>query len=176
MIVSFKGISMSHKICFILLTVFFSLVSLKTLASESEQSVIINPGDKVPDFTMMSSNGAPQRLSEQIGHPIMLIWMADCDGCSEALVDWQYLAESSAIDGLKTWVVWKKKKGYKAPWSRLPVLIYDSSNPFSWWFRSSPAVMLINSEGYLDHVFTGNVKPSVSSVSKKFKVWMKASY
>ena len=44
-------------------------------------------GDHVPDFVMPSSNGAPQRLSEQIGKPVMLVWLDACDQCEETLID-----------------------------------------------------------------------------------------
>lgn len=151
----------------------FSVISVKTLAATDEQLVILKTGDKVPDFTMMSSNGAPQRLSEQIGHPVMLIWIDDCNECSETLIDWQYLAESWAVEGLKTWVIWEKEDGDKTPWSRLPVLVYDSNNPYAWWFDSSPAVMLISPDGYLDHVFIDEVKSSRKKVSEQLKVWLK---
>lgn len=147
-------------------------MSVKTLAND-EQLVILKAGDKVPDFTMMSSNGAPQRLSEQIGHPVMLIWIDDCNECSETLIDWQYLAESWAVEGLKTWVIWEKEDGDKTPWSRLPVLVYDSNNPYAWWFDSSPAVMLISPDGYLDYVFIDDVKTSRKRVSEQLKVWLK---
>ena len=57
----------------------------------------LEPGDKVPDFVMPSTNGAPQRLSEQVGSPIMLVWLNNCNACAEELIDWQYLAESWAV-------------------------------------------------------------------------------
>ncbi len=132
----------------------------------------LEPGDKVPDFVMPSTNGAPQRLSEQVGSPVMLVWLKDCNGCAEDLIDWQYLAESWAVEGLKTWFIWQEKEGYKAPWSRLPVLAYQLSNPQAWWFEPSPAVMFISPDGILDHLFIDKVNSRKVEVASDLKLWL----
>ncbi len=132
----------------------------------------LEPGDSVPDFVMPSTNGAPQRLSEQIGQPVMLVWLNECNRCEEELIDWQYLAESWAVEGLRTWFLWRKQEGYVAPWSRLPVLEYQASNQSAWWFEPSPAVMLISPTGVLDYLFIDKVNDRKIEVARKLKLWL----
>lgn len=129
-------------------------------------------GDAVPDFVMPSSNGAPQRLSEQVGNPVMLVWLGDCDSCEETLIDLQYLAESFAVEGLQTWFLWRKNLENKAPWSRLPVLEYQASNQEAWWFESAPAVMFINPDGILDYLATEDVYERKLEVTNDLKLWL----
>jgi peroxiredoxin len=133
----------------------------------------LEPGDKVPDFVMPSTNGAPQRLSEQVGSPVMLVWLDHCDACAEDLITWQYLAESWAVEGLETWFMWRKQDGFSAPWSRLPVLQYEASNQQAWWFEPSPAVMLIDPNGRLDYLFIDAVNSRKTEVAGKLKSWLK---
>jgi hypothetical protein len=132
----------------------------------------LEPGDLVPDFVMLSENGAPQRLSEQVGKPVMLIWLDDCDECSERLIDWIYLAESRAIDDLVTWFVWQPKDDYKAPWSRLPVLRYSADNKDAWLFQPNPAVMLISPDGALDHLFLHEIDERRDEVAGVLENWL----
>lgn len=132
----------------------------------------LEPGDRVPDFVMLSENGAPQRLSEQIGKPVMLIWLDDCDECSERLINWLYLAESRAMDELVTWFVWQPQDGYKAPWSLLPVLRYSEDNKEAWLFQPSPAVMLISPEGVLDHLFLHELDERREEVAGVLTTWL----
>ncbi|MBQ0729463.1 MAG: redoxin domain-containing protein [Oleispira antarctica] len=129
-------------------------------------------GDHVPDFVMPSSNGAPQRLSEQIGKPVMLVWLDACDQCEETLIDLQYLAESLAVEGLQTWFLWRKQTDYTAPWSRLPVLEYQASNSEAWWFKSAPAVMFVSPDGVLDYLVTDSVNDRKLEVSNELKLWL----
>ena len=68
--------------------------SLQLQASES-----LKPGDMVPDFTLPATNGFGQRLEEARGSYLMLIWLGDCNECSERLVRYQLLAESLEIEG-----------------------------------------------------------------------------
>lgn len=132
----------------------------------------LEPGDKVPDFVMASTNGSPQRLSEQLGKPVMLVWLKDCNACAEELIDWQYLAESWAVEGLTTWFIWSEQEEFKAPWSRLPVLAYRDSNQQAWWFEPSPAVMLISPDGILDHLFIDKVNSRKAEVANDLKLWL----
>lgn len=133
----------------------------------------LEPGDNVPDFVMPSTNGAPQRLSEQVGKPVMLIWLDECDRCEEELIDWQYLAESWAVEGLETWVILQKHEKYSAPWSRLPVLEYQASNQDAWWFEPAPSVMFISPDGKLDYLFISKVEERKLEIANKLKVWLK---
>tara|TARA_B100000446_G_scaffold126955_1_gene118944 strand:+ start:1364 stop:1858 length:495 start_codon:yes stop_codon:yes gene_type:complete len=132
----------------------------------------IEPGDLVPDFVMPSENGAPQRLSEQIGKPVMLIWLDDCDECSERLIDWIYLAESRALDNLVAWFIWQSDDDYKAPWSRLPVLRYNANNKQAWLFQPNPAVMLISPNGVLDHLFIDEIDEQRDEVAGVLENWL----
>ena len=133
----------------------------------------LEPGDAVPDFVMFSENGAPQRLSEQIGKPVMLIWLDDCDACAERLIEWQYLAESRAVDELVTWFIWQPKEDYKAPWARLPVLRYSADNKEAWLFEPTPAVMLISPDGVLDHLFLDRLDERKKEVASELNNWLK---
>ena len=132
----------------------------------------LEPGDQVPDFVMFSENGAPQRLSEQIGKPVMLIWLDDCDACKERLIEWQYLAESRAVDELVTWFIWQSKENYKAPWARLPVLRYSADNKEAWLFQPAPAVMLISPDGILDHLFLYRLEERKTDVADVLNTWL----
>lgn len=132
----------------------------------------LEPGDSVPDFVMLSENGAPQRLSEQVGKSVMLIWLDDCDACAERLIDWQYLAESMAVEDLVTWFIWQPKEDYKAPWARLPVLRYDVDNQNAWLFKPTPAVMLISPDGVLDHLFLHRLDERRADVEIVLKEWL----
>ena len=129
-------------------------------------------GDKVPDFVMPTNNGAPQRLSEQIGKPLMLVWLGGCDQCEETLIDLQYLAESLVVEGLQTWFLWRQQADHNAPWSRLPVLEYQTSNTEAWWFESAPAVMFISPDGVLDYLVTEGVNSRKLEVSNELKLWL----
>lgn len=129
-------------------------------------------GDRVPDFAMPAVKGAPQRLSEYIGQPVMLVWLNDCDNCSEDLIDWQYFAESRADDGLKTFFVWNAEKGNTAPWSRLPILEYNKNNKNAWWYGSEPVVMFINPDGILDFIYQDNVEARKSEILDELKSWL----
>lgn len=132
----------------------------------------LEPGDLVPDFVMPATNGAPQRLSEQIGHPIMLVWLNDCDACEEEQIAWQYLAESLSVEGLVAWFVWREEKGDRPPKLRLPVLKYEASNNQAWWFEPSPAVMFIAPGGRLDHLYIDNVDARRTEIADELKQWL----
>lgn len=131
----------------------------------------LEPGDLVPDFALPSLNGAPQRLSEQIGHPVMLVWLNDCDDCTESLIDWQYLAESWASQGLQTWIMWRKQEN-PAPQTPLPVLVYEATNDQAWWFEPSPAIMLIAPNGVLDYLYINDVDLRKAEIAGELKQWL----
>lgn len=159
--------------CQIITLLIFSTLSLQASAGNVFDSKTLNVGDPIPDFVMPATKGGPQRLSEYIGQPVMLIWLNDCDDCSEDLIDWQYFAESRAGDGLKTMFIWQKQKGYKAPWSRLPTLVYENTNKAAWWFESGPAVMFINPNGILDFIATEDIYSGKTQILDELQVWLK---
>lgn len=132
----------------------------------------LEPGDFVPDFVMPATNGAPQRLSEQIGSPILLVWLNDCDACEEEQIAWQYLAESMASEGLVSWFVWREQEGDRPPRFRLPVLKYEASNDQAWWFEPSPSVMFINPAGQLDYLYIDDVDARRTEIANELKQWL----
>lgn len=132
----------------------------------------LKPGDMVPDFTMAATNGFGQRLQEARGSFLMLIWLGNCDECSERLVRYQLLAESLSMDGLKGWFVWTPKGDDEPPKMRLPVLKFDSYWPQSWVFEDQPAIMLINADGRLDHLITGDLNDNYRETEQVLMRWM----
>lgn len=153
-------------------TLFSILTSVHAWAQVNLQAQTLKVGSKVPDFVMPSSKGAPQRLSEQIGKPLMVVWLDECEQCDETLIDLQYVAESLVTEGLVTWFVWRKQNESSAPWSRLPILEYQPSNQQAWWFEPSPAVMFISPDGILDDLITDNVNDRKLEVKSKLKTWL----
>lgn len=153
-----------HSFVGVLLSVFLSV-------STSVQALEL--GEQVKDF-VMPTKGAPHRLSEQIGKPVMLIWLADCDACEEELISWQYFAETMAAEGLVTWFIWRNNSSNQPPWSRLPVLEYNNNNEQAWWVPSdSPyALMLINPNGDLDYLFTTDIQAEQSEISNTVRKWL----
>jgi len=138
----------------------------------SSWAMALKPGDKLPDFVMPADNGWPQRLSEQIGSPVMLIWLDDCDACGETLVEWQYLAESRAHKGLQTWFLYQPKEGDRKTRSRLPLLRYQPTNKNAWWFAETPAVMLVSPDGVLDHLYVKDVDERKDEIATSMDRWL----
>lgn len=165
--------NMFNLLCQILTLWIISSVSLHASAADTVQEGAVTVGEKVPDFVMPAIKGAPQRLSEYIGQPVMLIWLNDCNNCSEKLIDWQYFSESRANDGLKTMFIWQKQKGYKAPWSRLPILVYEKKNKEAWWYGSESTVMFINPDGILDSLYIENIDSRKNEILDELQLWLK---
>lgn len=132
----------------------------------------IQVGDKVPDFVLPASDGWAQRLSEQVGHPVMLIWLDQCDGCEERLIDWQYLAESHAEKGLVTWFIFKPDGDEQSTNSRIPLLEYHSSNAEGWWFDPAPSVMFISPDGKLDQLYLKDIDGRRAEIAGALKNWL----
>lgn len=132
----------------------------------------LKPGDMVPDFTMAATNGFGQRLREARGSFLMVIWLGRCDECSERLVRYQLLAESLSMDGLKGWFVWTPKGNDQPPKMRLPVLKFDPYWEQSWVFEDRPAIMLINADGRLDHLITGDLNDNYRETEQVLMRWM----
>ncbi len=102
----------------------------------------------------------------------MLIWLGDCDECSERLVRYQLLAESLEIEGLKGWFVWTPKGKRQPPNMRIPVLKYQPKWRQGWMFEERPAVMLINADGRLDHLITGDLDDNYQETEQVVMRWM----
>jgi len=151
------------------------LVLILTVGATSALAQTIAPGEKVDDFSLPSANGGwGQRLAEQKGLPVMLIWTDYCDGCEERLSAYQLLAESHAIDGLVSWVIWTPKGNAEAPRMRLPVLSNNGRLKTAWQLEPKPAVMLINRDGVLDHLFTGSLSRRYDDVESVMAGWLAA--
>ncbi|WP_430462585.1 hypothetical protein ACQUQU_07310 [Thalassolituus sp. LLYu03] len=137
------------------------------------QSANLLPGQVVEDFTLPSAVGSwGQRLAEQKGRPVMLIWTNRCNRCEESLAHYQLLAESHAIDGLVSWVIWTPYKEDVPPRMRLPVLENNGRWQTAWQFEPRPAVMLISADGVLDYLFTGNLQRRFSDVEQVMASWV----
>lgn len=142
------------------------------VASNNNEARALKPGDMVPDFTMSATNGFGQRLREARGSFLMLVWLGYCDECSERLVRYQLLAESLSMDGLKGWFVWTPKGEDQPPKMRLPVLKFDPYWQQSWVFEDRPAIMLINADGRLDHLITGDLNDNYRETEQVLMRWM----
>ena len=139
---------------------------------EKVEARTLKPGDMVPDFTMLATNGFGQRLQEARGSFLMLIWLGNCNECSERLVRYQLLAESLSMDGLKGWFVWTPRRGDEPPNMRLPVLKFDPYWQQGWVFEDRPAIMLINADGRLDHLITGDLNDNYRETEQVLMRWM----
>lgn len=138
----------------------------------SSWAMALKPGDKLPDFVLPAENGWPQRLSEQTGTPLMLVWLDGCDGCDEALIEWQYMAESRAVKGLKAWFIYRPEEGDEKTYSRLPLLNYRAENKEAWWFDNAPAVMLVSPDGVLDHLYLKDVDGRKDEIAVSLDDWL----
>lgn len=129
---------------------------------------------ELPDFTMASATDSyAQRLSEQIGNPVMLLILARCDRCEDKLLDFQYLANSYLADDLVTWVVWTPYKKNQPPKLHIPVLNSSLTSTTNWQVRSKTnALLLINREGGLDHQLNGSLKKIIKQAEPLVSQWI----
>ena len=149
------------------------LLSCASWAGETiEPTNSLRPGDLVPDFTLPAVNGFGQRLAEARGAPLMIVWLGRCDECSETLVRYQLLAESLAMDGLKGWFVWTPEGKDQPPKMRLPVLKYEPRWNQGWQFEGRPAVLLIDPDGELDPLLTGDLDDNYPETEKVLMRWL----
>ncbi len=149
------------------------LVLTALLFSAMAQADSLKPGDKVPDFTMPAQKGLAQSLREAVGYPVMLIWLGECYDCPESIVRYQILAESQKIEGLKGWFVWSSENPEnKPPKMRLPMLMFSPELTNAWQFEKKPAVMLINQDGYLDHLILGDLAENYPEVETTLMRWL----
>ncbi|MAD43953.1 MAG: hypothetical protein CMH98_03005 [Oceanospirillaceae bacterium] len=135
---------------------------------------MLAPGQMVDDFSWPSAvQGQPgQRLAEQRGYPVMLIWTDDCHRCEERLARYQLLAQSYRHQGLVTWVIWTPQKNKQPPVIKLPVLEADPHWKTGWQLETTPAVMMINGDGRLDHLLTGGLADNYRATEKLLSVWL----
>ena len=160
---------MGHFIRFL----FLSLAALTVQAAELKSTETLAPGQRVDDFSMPSAIGGwGQRLSEQRGKPVMLVWLDRCNQCEEELVRYQLLAESYALDHLVAWFIWVPRKNDQPPKMRLPVLLNDRKWSQSWGFNPRPAIMLINNDGVLDYLMLGDLSAHYDETEKTLAQWM----
>lgn len=147
-------------------------VLLIALALPLQAQPTISPGQLLPDFSLPAVNGFGQRLAEQRGQAVMLIWLGDCDACHEQLAAYQLLAEGRVNEGLVSWFVWTPAAGQQPPNMRLPVLISQPRWRTGWAFEPRPAVMLINADGVLDHLILGDLDDNYSRVEQRLSRWL----
>lgn len=133
----------------------------------------LQPGQSVADFSLpAASTGWGQRLAEQRGQPVMLILSGRCDRCEERLAAYQLLAESHAADGLVSWILWPPKGRDEAPQMRIPVLINDAASAAARQFGNGPAVVLINRDGVLDQLISGNLNSHYDDTRQQLSRWL----
>ena len=86
---------------------------------------------------------------------------------------YQILAESQEIEGLKGWFVWSSENPEnKPPKMRLPMLMFSPELTNAWQFEKKPAVMLINQDGYLDHLILGDLAENYPEVETTLMRWL----
>lgn len=132
----------------------------------------IRPGDMLPDLTMKSMNGFGQSLKQARGKHLMLIWLGDCSGCENEIIQYQFLAESFAFADLEGWFIWEPKGRKSPPDMRIPVLKYEKQSSTSWLFEDRPAVMLVSPEGRLDHLILGDLEENYKEVELVLIRWI----
>jgi len=155
---------------------FLLLIFLSAAAIAFADNVQLEEGQQVEDFSWPSAHsGEPgQRLLEQRGNPLLLIWTGRCDRCEEQLMQYQALAESHKADGLQAWVIWTPVKEDLPPLLHIPVLTADSYWQTGWQYESRPVVMMIGPQGRLDHLIRGDLKNNYSATKEKLAVWLAA--
>jgi hypothetical protein len=143
-------------------------------ASAADQALKIAIGDKLEELRLPAAKGYGFSLKEQLGKPVMLIWVGDCDTCSSAVKDYSEVASRYEKDNLVTRVIWDADgKSYSsAPSLDLPVLVYDDSLPSTWKVDPVPAVMLISPDGVLDYAFIGNLNRNLEFTNRALAAWL----
>lgn len=163
-----------------LLGIKFNLTLLMLCASLLFASTYLNADEaatKIPDFTMGAANtDYAQRLSEQLGKPVMLLVLARCNGCEKKLLNFQYLATSYAAEDLVTWVIWTPYKNYHPPLLHIPVLNSSLTSSSAWNTQSKTnSLLLINRHGELEHRLSGSLKTITTQAEGLLDQWMAGS-
>lgn len=129
------------------------------------------------DFTMGGVNNEhAQRLSEQLGKPVMLIVLARCNQCEKQLLNLQHLATSYSAQDLVTWVIWTPYKNHQPPTLYLPVLNSTLTANTQWQLTSKThQLLLINRQGQLVHQRQGSLKSLTQQAQPLLAQWLASS-
>jgi len=153
----------------------YSVRSLFLIALLSSASAMaLKPGDPIPDFAMPADKGWPKRISEQLGEPVLLVWLAGCDGCDKDLAMWQDEIHSAVPEGLTSWFLYRPEEGDKTANAKWPMLKYSADNQQAWWFKETPAVMLVSPDGIVDHLFIKDVEYRKKEIAAEVASWLDA--
>lgn len=140
----------------------------------SASAAALKPGDTMPDFAMPADSGWPQRLSEQLGEPVVLVWLSSCDGCDKTLAMWQNEISAQVPGGVKAWFLYRPQEGDKSANANWPMLKYSEDNQQAWWFKETPAVMLVSPDGILDHLYIKDVEYRKKEIAAQVASWLSA--
>lgn len=149
-----------------------SLLSLTLLLSA--QTCALSLGKPVADFSLPSASvNYGQRLSEQIGNPVMLLVLDRCSDCGGALRDMMEIATQYQEAGLVTWVIWTARAKDLPPKLPVPVL----TAPQGWAEQllggnAAPAILLINTEGDLESLLLGSMSQLEKNSQQQLSTWM----
>lgn len=140
----------------------------------SATAMALKPGDAIPDFAMPVEKGWPKRMSEQLGEPVLLVWLSSCDGCDKSLSMWQSEIAKAAPQGLKSWFLYRPQEGDKRANAKWPMLKYSEDNQQAWWFKETPAVMLVSPDGIIDHLYIKDVEYRKKEIAAQVADWLDA--
>lgn len=135
---------------------------------------VLQVGTQVPDFTLpVVSNQLGQRLSEQRGKPLMLIFPGRCNACTDDLLPLQRLHASHSLDGLVSWVIWTPYRNWQPPVVYLPVLEASGDRlPAVLAAITEPEVLLINPDGTLAHRIQSRRSRLAATVTPVMNTWL----
>ncbi|WP_221793022.1 peroxiredoxin family protein [Oceanobacter mangrovi] len=125
----------------------------------------LQPGQPVTGLTLPAlRSGFGFNIEEQLGHPVMLLWVGSCESCDKDLPAYEQLLQKYAASGLVSRVIWTAEESLQGqvPKTTLPLLVYSRSLTNAWSVEPQPAVMLINRDGLLAYTFTGRLSRNQS--------------
>jgi len=136
------------------------------------QSLVV--GERLPDFTLPSALADyGQRLSEQRGRPLLLIFPGRCNDCAAALQPLQRLQAGFALQHLTSWVIWTPANNDRPPQLHIPVLQRPASDwPHPLASIRTPAVLLINPDGVLAHHISGRLRELADLTQPVLTQWL----
>ncbi|MCY0965618.1 hypothetical protein [Parathalassolituus penaei] len=165
--------------CRILLLILTVLGLSQANAAESDNTALL-VGDKPGDLRLPAARGYGFSLREQLGKPVLLIWVGDCNiVCRDAVPKYEALAKRYSKDypSLTVRVV-RDADGDSYPrdtLSGMSELINDSHLPGAWKVSPVPAVMLISPEGVLDRILVGNLNRNLEFTDRALASWLSST-
>lgn len=165
--------------CRILLLILTVLGLAQVNAAESDNTALV-VGAKPGELRLPAARGYGFSLHEQLGKPVMLIWVGDCNiVCRDAMPKYDALVRRVSIEypSLVVRVV-RDADGDRYPrdtLSGLTELMNDSHLQGAWKVNPVPAVMLISPEGVLDRVLVGNLNRNLEFTDRALASWLSST-